>query len=229
MTRVHERHVISTWRFTVIKSIFILLTIAIVSRLFSLQIMKHKEYSAIAERQQGTVMTAPQKRGAIFFQDKNALLQSAALNKEWPALAVSPKNVTNKERVSEILRSIAGLSEASIQRIFKNPNDPFEAALRKVPDETIEKITAIVSQEKLEGVIIAPEQRRYYPGGTLGSAVLGFVNFENDVEHGQYGIERWYDDALSGVVPFSRLEIARAKWLSRSEGRSSTPAKKGIQ
>ena len=195
-------YAISEWRFAVIKGIFIFFGAAIMSRLFSLQIVKHKEYVEVAEQQQGISMTLSSKRGTIFFQDKNGDRTIAAINKGWSLIAISPQRIKNPERVVELLATELGMKQDAILRLVSKQNDPFEIVARKVDDEKVNRIMASVEKEKIEGVIVSQELRRYYPGGNLGSAILGFVNFENDREHGQYGIERQYNKELSGEGSF---------------------------
>ncbi|MEK7636382.1 MAG: penicillin-binding protein 2 [Patescibacteria group bacterium] len=195
---VRVSHAISEWRFIVIKGIFILFGAVIISRLFSLQITKHKEYVEVAQRQQGVSVTLLSKRGTIFFQDKNGNHAIAAINKEWPLIAISPQKIKNPERVRELLTAELGIQKDVIERLILKQNDPFEIVARKVDEKKADRIMGAVEKEKIEGIIVSQEFRRYYPGGNLGSAILGFVNFENDRERGQYGIERQYNKELSG-------------------------------
>lgn len=49
--------------------------------------------------------------------------------------------------------------------------------------------------DPLRSVAILPEHWRYYPDGTIGSQVVGFLNTNQEA---QYGIERTYDEQLRG-------------------------------
>lgn len=46
---------------------------------------------------------------------------------------------------------------------------------------------------------------RFYPEGTLASAVLGFLGFQDKNRVGQYGLEEYYEPWLSGQVGFKNF------------------------
>ena len=46
---------------------------------------------------------------------------------------------------------------------------------------------------------------RFYPEGTLGSSVVGFLGFQDKNRMGQYGLEEYYETWLSGQVGFKNF------------------------
>lgn len=182
------------WRFFILKIFFFCVGAAIIGRLFSLQILEHKKYVGLADRQQGVSLTIPSKRGTIYFQDKNKVLQAAALNKEWPAVAIIPKDISEDERVSLVLSSVLAIPKEALEKTLSKKDDPFEIIARKIDPAAAKKIES----ENLKGVKVFSEFRRFYPGKSLGAQILGFINFEKDIEAGQYGIERFFNAELSG-------------------------------
>ena len=202
------------WRFTVLKVFFFIIGAAIISRLFSLQILEHKEYAAQAERQQNALITLPSKRGTIYFQDKAGNLQAAAINTEWPGVAVTPNTVKDKSAVTDILSSILNISSSTISTILNKENDPFEIVARKIPQESAASLREAIQTTDTKGISIFQEFRRSYPGNQLAARVLGFVNFENDVEKGQYGLERLYNSELSGEKSISSGKNTKDTLLS---------------
>ena len=197
-----------------LKAFFVLIGFAIIGRLFTLQIVKHKEYLEIAERQQGKTLTVPSRRGTIYFQDKTGQLQAAALNREWPAVAAMPNIITDSALASSLISTTLGISASTTEPIFLKKSDPFEIIARKIPKEKADALDEAIRTTGIKGIQIFPEFRRFYPGETLGSNILGFVNFSNDVEVGQYGMERWFQDELSGKVGiFSSLKDAGGNFL----------------
>ena len=50
-------------------------------------------------------------------------------------------------------------------------------------------------ENKLIGVKIEPDTKRYYPYGSLAAHVIGFVGQDNE---GRYGLEQRYDSYLTG-------------------------------
>lgn len=202
------------WRFVIAKLFFFLVGAAIIGRLFSLQIVHHKEYREIADRQQGTSLTLLSKRGMIYFHDKEGNTQIAAFNKEWPAVAVIPNIVTDQNAVAAILSETLGIASTTIQAILSKKDDPFEIIARKIEPEKAGALEEAIKTTGVEGIRVFSEFRRFYPGKTLGSRILGFVNFENEKENGQYGLERWYNNELSGQSGFlSTLRDAGGNFL----------------
>ena len=57
-----------------------------------------------------------------------------------------------------------------------------------------------VAELKLPGVYLRDESRRYYPAGEVSAHVIGFTDVD---DKGIEGIERMYDDTLTGT-PGSR-------------------------
>jgi len=87
---------------------------------------------------------------------------------------------------------------------FSKPGDPYEPLRRKVPEKTLKKLDGM----DLEGVEYVMEKHRYYPEGEIGSHILGFVGYENNTRQGQYGLEGYFDEELSGEYGTIRAEKA---------------------
>lgn len=72
------------------------------------------------------------------------------------------------------------------------------AAKRKVEKPVVLEIQQFMLNNGINSDCIYTEEssKRYYPNGTLASAVIGFTNFDGD---GVYGLEAYYDDYLKGT------------------------------
>ncbi len=201
------------WRLLVVFLIFLAAGGAIVGRLFVLQILHYDEYVALAARQNGSEIEPP-RRGTIYFQDKDGRRQAAALNKETYTISAVPKDIDDSAEAAAALAEILQLDMEGLSVKLAETSDPYEVIARKVNDDTAAK----VRQLDLKGILLEKESRRIYPGGNLASHVLGFVKFDRDEEHGQYGIERALDRQLRGETGF--LEgINRASGFIYSLGR----------
>jgi len=73
-------------------------------------------------------------------------------------------------------------------------NDPYEPIRKKVDNETLEKITAL----EIDGINFFRENYRYYPEIEIGSHILGFVGYSGVTRKGNYGLEGFFDEELSG-------------------------------
>ena len=197
------------WR---IYSVFFLILVAglgITARVFYIQIVKNGYYSALAKGQQNDYENSTLPRGNIFFQDEFADpaaasgqtgLFLAATNKDWPMVYAVPREIEDAEFVAKSLASIlyeAENEEAGAKRLYErlsDKDDPYEPIARQVSKEKVDEIEALA----LIGVYIGSEKLRYYPAQSLASHVLGFVGYSGNERVGQYGVEGFYDDALSG-------------------------------
>ena len=65
---------------------------------------------------------------------------------------------------------------------------------RNIAEDGVSKINDL----NLHGIYIQSELTRVYPAEETGANVLGFLGFKEDARVGQYGIEEYYNDLLSG-------------------------------
>src|SRR3989338_1398011 len=185
------------WRMGIIFFILFIMGAAIVGRLFSLQIIRGEYYKNLAENQYKAQEKTENKRGEILIYDKNDFFP-AAVNRKWPMVYVSPKDVSeqDRDRATEGLAIILDLDKESIREKLEKKNDPYEPLAHRLSDNETQKIKAL----GIKGVNITDEEARYYPLGNVLAHVLGFVGFETDKRVGQYGIEEFYEKDLKGIV-----------------------------
>lgn len=161
-------------------------------RLFQKSVLEHSQYLALAETQHKVQEEIPALRGKIFAQDR--------MSEEYYPLATSvrkysisaiPKNIKNPRAVASQLAPILEINEEEIYNEINN-HKLYIPPLKKHLEE---KKAKEVSELNLAGVLILPEEIRYYPEEKLASQVLGFVDTEGK---GRYGIEGYYDSELKG-------------------------------
>ncbi len=179
----------------IICSVFLILLI-IVSRLFFIQIVKYKTYTQLAELQQEGNGNASNKRGEIYFENKDGSIVPAATTNTGYLLYINPKLIQNEEVVFEKINSITPIDKEMFTKIVSKKNDPFEIVKHKLGQDEAEKIKNL----SIEGVEVKEEDWRYYPGGRLASHVVGFVSTISKKPEGRYGIEKQYDGVLGGTT-----------------------------
>lgn len=81
-------------------------------------------------------------------------------------------------------------------------NDPYEPIKSKVSEDILNKIIEL----KLEGIDYVMENYRYYPEKDIGSHILGFVSANSENKNGQYGLEGFFNEELSGAVGSVKAE-----------------------
>jgi len=187
------------WRFNVLVFLIFFCFLAVIFRLFTLQVLKHSSYETKAIMQQQTTKEILPKRGEIFLQDEYLV----AINKDFYKVYAVPKDILEKEETAELLAPLLEIDAEIIkERIYKD-NDPYEPLKSKVDEDVIEKIKDL----NLEGIYFDTEPKRYFPSNELACHLLGFVRQnEGEQGEGQYGVEESYNEYLSGKTGVARVE-----------------------
>ncbi len=189
-----------TIRLAILSFCFCLAALALVLRLYMVQIVRGEEFAERADRQ----YVRPQSlfdRGSIFFTSRDGKRVAAATLASGFAIAISPDAIVDPEATFSRLVSV--LPELSRDEFLSRTSlrgDPYE----RIAERLTEGEAAAIRAMKLSGVSIERDRWRIYPGGTSTAHALGFVGFEGDRRTGRYGLERYYEDVLR------RSEGARA-------------------
>ncbi|MFO0705006.1 MAG: penicillin-binding protein 2 [Candidatus Andersenbacteria bacterium] len=180
-------------------SLFILLfALAIVSRLFFLQVAQGRYYSAVAEGQRALIKQLNPSRGTIYARDVNSGEEfPLATNQELMFVYAVPRDVEDIEatvsQVAEVLKLSKDQQKDLIARL-QDKEDLYEPIKRKVDKKTWETLDG----KDLAGIAANAEDWRTYPEGSLAAQVVGYVGFTDETLIGQYGIEGYYNDELAG-------------------------------
>ena len=183
--------------------IIILITAAIIVRLFNLQILKHSYYEALASGQHNFFEELIPERGEIYVEDKfSKKLYPLAINKKMNLIYAVPKQIEDKNTTAILLEQFLDMSKEDIIDYLKDDEKLYVPLKHKVEND----ITDQINNLNLKGINSQTENWRYYPEKNLASHLLGFVGFINDKKQGQYGIEGYYDNTLSGEHGFLQSE-----------------------
>ncbi|MBU4298426.1 penicillin-binding protein 2 [Patescibacteria group bacterium] len=199
----------SNWRLNLIFFLFVFFGLAIIGRLFYLQVLRGDYYRAIAHGQQKTIKEVNGERGRIFFNGGQIL----AANEEGKFLYVSPKEIKDKEETARAISEIINFPEIAILEKIKK-DDYFELLKPKL---TVEEINSL-KKLNLKGIYLGDSLFRNYPQASMASQVVGFLSGER----GQYGVEGYYDEILKGRGDLQ--EKLRTPWgyLTSSLDQSAT-------
>lgn len=173
------------WRVNFILGIVILAGFVAIGQLFSVQVVRHDFYKALAQGLYGADSQTAGERGEIFFNGEEAL----AVNAEWPFLFSSPVEVESKESAAIKVSEAVGISEEEALEKLEKEN-LYTVFKKKLDSEEVEKIKEI----EIRGIYLGEERGRYYPQEDLASQLVGFLDAEKS---GQYGLEGFYDQFLS--------------------------------
>ncbi|RLB10264.1 MAG: penicillin-binding protein [Deltaproteobacteria bacterium] len=174
------------FRMYVVMAVFLAAFLIILLRAYQLQVVNSESLRKKAQRDYAKISVLLSERGTIFDRNGKAL----AISVDASSIYARPALIKDKRRTAYIL---AKLTKQSWIDVYKKlcKKSPFVWIKRKVPDEWAKKVL----EKKIEGVGVLKDTRRYYPARELASHVIGFVGIDN---HGLEGIERRYDQLLSG-------------------------------
>jgi cell division protein FtsI (penicillin-binding protein 3) len=165
-------------------------TVAIEARLGWLQVVRHGELAARAERQQLRTVTAPAKRGDI--RDRSGRLLAYSVDVD--TIYAVPAEIADAPAVAQKLcRALDGCDRPRLAALTErlSRSGPFAFVERFVTPQVAARVAAL----DLEGVGFMKESRRYYPKKELAAPLLGYVGVDNI---GLGGIEAAYDSVVRG-------------------------------
>jgi len=173
-------------RLLVIAGVALLWVTAVCGRLTYLQLFRHADYMARAQRQQQRTIEITPRRGAIYDRNKTPLAMSIPVDS---AFAV-PAELADEDLAARLLSGIVNVPLDVLETRFQSSRS-FVWIARKLPPEKAEAI----NQLNLKGVYLQKENQRFYPKRDLAAHVLGFVDLD---EKGQAGIEYEFDKQIRG-------------------------------
>ena len=195
--------IIQTRSFVLMILMGVVMFVLLFFRLFDLQITRHEELQGKAVNQQTrrTVVTA--NRGTIYDAGGNIL----AISSSAETIILSPLEIDNavndtedpvswtKESLAAGLAEILGKDASAIRKRMDNVKSQYEVLQLRADEDTAAKVRSYVDENKIAGVHLVADTKRYYPYGSLAAQVIGFVGDENT---GLYGLEAYYEKELEG-------------------------------
>jgi len=195
-------------RLWILQAVVVAIAAIITIRLFTLQVLRHEAYAAIAENQQNLGAKLLPQRGDIFVKDRaNAnVLFPLATNREEPTVYAVPSSITDPAATAVALAPLLGITTDELMPKLSKPNDVYEVLQRRLAPEVRSAIEAL----NLKGIHFEAEHWRYYPEGSFASHVIGFVGYSGNERKGLYGIESALDDELAGKAgKITETSVAR--------------------
>ena len=195
--------IIQTRSFVLMILMGVVMFVLLFFRLFDLQITRHEELQGKAVNQQTrrTVVTA--NRGTIYDAGGNIL----AISSSAETIILSPLEIDNavndtedpvswtKESLAAGLAEILGKDASAIRKRMDNVKSQYEVIQLRADEDTAAKVRSYVDENKIAGVHLVADTKRYYPYGSLAAQGIGFVGDENT---GLYGLEAYYEKELEG-------------------------------
>ncbi|MBQ7669061.1 MAG: PASTA domain-containing protein [Clostridia bacterium] len=134
--------------------------------------------------------TISSKRGTIYSSDNTILAKSYSVE----TVKVIPAQVTNQ---AEMATKLSEILELDYQEVYDKLGEKVSEVTIKdnVDKEKTDLIRQWILDTKSKGIKIDESVKRFYPNNNLASHVIGFYG----TDKGLYGIEKSYDDVLTGT------------------------------
>lgn len=188
----------------------------LIGRFFYLQVVCSEKLYYLALDQWTREIPLIARRGNI--TDRNGVVLAGS-SLSYSVFA-RPRAVVDIESTAETLSSLFSIDGETLEKKLKQGKSSEITVVKKTAKENVEKLSAY----DLSGVYYAEDNTRVYPYGDLLSRVIGFTSSDNT---GTTGIEKYYDDLLSGKngeILFDtdlvgvEIEDGSVKYLSAESG-----------
>ena len=131
-------------------------------------------------------------RGSIL--DKNG--RFLAIQIRFADVSVWRPSINDINLVAIELSAILDMTPAEIQNRINSSESNFLYLKRQIDDSTARRLSALLAEKKIRGVMVQPIVGRVYPEKNLASQIVGFVGDRN---RGLEGIEFAFNNVLDGV------------------------------
>ena len=192
--------------------IVFVIQLLLITRIGYIQFVTGTELQSMAYEQQTLNRNVNPKRGTIWDSSGEIAL---AVSASTETVSVNPVNIKteDKEKVAKELSKLFDLDyEKTLKKIKKR--SAIEIIAKKVDKEKTDSLRIWLEENNITaGVNIDEDTKRYYPYSTLASNIIGFTGSDNQ---GLEGLEKQYDDILSGT-PGRILKLTDATGTDREK------------
>jgi cell division protein FtsI/penicillin-binding protein 2 len=202
-------------RIIFISVFFLLALIAIILRMYNVQIERHEELFAKAKKTYTSTVKQEGKRGEIFDIKGNLLVG----NKPCVNIAADPEAIGDKTKCMQIADYFSKELNLNFDDIYKRlSTKTIEGSERKIRYvvikknidlQTAERIRKDVKDRKFKGVIFENKTKRFYPKNKLLANILGFINVDGNTVVPEGGVEKVGNSNMSPTKTVSSIERSR--------------------
>lgn len=177
----------------------------VIGHMFIIQIVRYEEYKGLATQIQLRETEVSAKRGTIYDANMKVLAQTATV---W-TITVSPAESEEEQHrlIARGLSAILDVDEQDILTKLGKKESYYQVIKKKIDKPVADKVNEFCRENKLTGVYVVEDYKRYYPYGEFASTILGFCGSDNQ---GLAGLESYYDKELAGEN--GRVIAAKNGW-----------------
>lgn len=183
----------ATWRFYLVLAVIGFIYVGLVARAAYIQVIEPDMLKKQGDMRSLRVSATDVQRGSIVDRNGYDLAISVPVETVW----ADPKIVMEKNALAmtehwQALAEVLGQEISTLtNRIVSHPNKRFVYVERKVTPA----IAKYIKKLNIPGIHLREESKRFYPTGEISAHVVGFTNVDSK---GIEGIERVYDELLTG-------------------------------
>ena len=167
---------------------------AVDQQVYQTDFLKHE-----GERRHLRVVEVPAHRGMIQDRRGEPLAVSAPVDSIW----ANPRVISTDKKDLAPIAKLLGQDVKELQRLLRKKSDrSFVYLKRRANPDLSAKVMQVAQKNKLAGIDVQREYRRFYPSGEVFSHVVGFTNVD---DKGQEGMELAFDDWLKGTTGSKRV------------------------
>ena len=209
------------WRFYVVLGAVVLIYAGLMARTAYIQVFEPDMLKKQGDNRSLRTNTKTVQRGSIVDRNGHELAISVPVETVWadPKI-IFDSNALSMKKHWQALADVLGQDVKKLQvRITKNPTKRFVYIERKVAPAMANYIREL----KIPGIHLRKESKRFYPAGEISAHVVGFTNVD---DKGIEGIERVYDQLLTGEDGEKQYrKDAKGRKIEILSVKASTPPK----
>ena len=202
-------------RIIFISMFFLLALIAVILRMYNIQIERHEELFAKAKKTYTSTVKQEGKRGEIYDMKNNLLVG----NKPCVNIAADPEAVGDKTKCMQIADYFSKELKLNFDDIYRRLSTKtiegsgkiirYVIIKKSVDLEIAEKIKKEVKSRKYKGLIFENKTKRFYPKNKLLANILGFINVDGNMVVPEGGIEKVVNLNMTPTESVTTIERTR--------------------
>ena len=174
-------------RIRLLLAILLVVFAALLGRAAWLQGVQAGSLSQLGANQHRAVVVVPASRGTIF--DRTGV--QLAIGEQATTVYADPRQVRDARVVATAAARTLGVDADALYKQLGDRKRSFVYVERKADPAK----AALLAKRRLAGLGFYPEERRFYPQGSVASHILGFAGLDN---RGLAGLELQLDKTISG-------------------------------
>ncbi|WNC72964.1 penicillin-binding transpeptidase domain-containing protein [Thalassotalea psychrophila] len=195
------------WRFYVVLGLICLVYTGLVARAAYIQVIEPGSLIAKGDNRIHRNMLNDTHRGAIVDRNGIELAISVPVQTIYadPKIVIEQNGLDMNRRWKALAQVLNKDVDKLKSRIGTNPKRRFVYLARQVSPS----MAGYVRELKIPGIYLRKESKRFYPAGEISAHLVGFTNVD---DKGIEGLERLYNDRLTG-------EAGKKKYIKDAKGR----------